>query len=404
MSIGTELRNAIPRETAVNLGQVTGYDIFLERQETRASGEGGYDRVDLRHLDTYSIDPPNAEELDDALSVEEHTVDGELEGYTAWVHIADVPSLVPEGSFLDHHARQKGRTFYYADGADSMLPWEVVELASLDQGVERPSNTVEMRFDVDGNLEGWNIYRSTVRTDANLSYDEADDLLKVERVEDELRGRMPDTDMGDYRASGTGGLTREEHGLLDDLEVLDFLATHLADKRMGSLLHDRSPSHLIVEEFMVHANYAAAEELSGRGAGIYRVNGAPDGWDVRVADYMEQAGLEEVAAEVRGSDPGSVMEMQEELGLPLLFKQESEEKDQAYYAIAPRGHEALNLDYYAPFTSPARRYEDLVNWRLLHGQSRLTDTDVEGMTVHLNKQINPSTFADEEAEFDALFD
>ncbi|MDY6776737.1 MAG: ribonuclease catalytic domain-containing protein [Candidatus Nanohaloarchaea archaeon] len=412
MSMGRELRNAIPKETAVDVASVAGYDLFLERADrTVESAIEDFDRIDLRHLDTYTIDPGDAHEYDDALSVEARTSDGDLRGYTAWVHVADVASFVPEDGLLDMYARAKGRTFYYADGADHMLPEDILGKASLEEGRDRPANTVEMRFGEDGHLEGWNIYRSMVHADHNLSYEDANELFFTPRPDDELERRLLNADApesGKYPENRVGTGTSDDRdaarSMVGDLEDLDFLAMRLSDRRRESLIPDRSPSYRTVEEFMVHANRAAAEELSSRGTGIYRVHGEPQGWQKRVSRYLNQAGLPGVASEVREAEEADdVIDLQKEFGIPLIFKGEAERKGQAYYAIAPRGHEALNLDYYAPFTSPARRYEDLVNWRLLYGESELRDVELDRMAVNLNRKFNPSTFEDEEAEFEALF-
>lgn len=407
MNATPEIRDRIPEETALDLGEVAGYDIFLERRSGVLEAPERDDRVDLRHVPTYTIDPLQAHEYDDALSVRARTRDGRVDGYTAYVHVTDVPGRVPEGGLLDLYARENGRTFYYDDGADHMLPQEIVPRISLEEDREREANTVEMRFDGDGELQDWTWYPSLVEVDHNLTFAGANEFMSTVRLNDDLERRLRENDWipDDVPRIGYQGpvyedLADEEQEIVDHLDHLHFLGMRLADRRQETLLHSRSPAYLALEEFMVHANWLCARELD---EGIYRVHGAPSGWKDRVADYLEQAGVPEAAGRVRDADgPDDVVELQEEIGLPPVFSADAEEKQQAYYATVPRGHEALNLDVYAPFTSPARRYEDIVNWRLLRDDTDLDGGDLAVLAMDLNRQIRPSTFADEDVELSAL--
>ncbi|MCJ7478917.1 MAG: ribonuclease catalytic domain-containing protein [Candidatus Nanohaloarchaeota archaeon QJJ-7] len=407
--MGKEIREEIPKEQAVKVGDIIGHRFFFERQNYKVDDAlERYERVDLRHLDTYTIDPEGAHEHDDALSVEKHERGGELEGYTAWVHVADVPSMVPKGSFIDHHAREKSRTFYYSDGTDDMLPPEILERVSLEAGEIRPANTIEMRFDEDGDMQGWNIYRSVINIDFNLSYGESVRYMSTVRADDEMDRRLHNTDDLPWDLSEKWGdsdfyedLSEEEKTVVGDLDDLEFLAHHLADERRDSLVNRQDPAMMTVQEFMVQANRVAAREMTERGGGLYRAHGTPEGWDERVASYLEQSGMDEIAEELRGAETVEEV-LEEDIDMPFLFNEDAEDDFRAYYSVAPRGHEGLDFEVYAPLTSPARRYPDNVNWRLIHGESDYDDSELARIATRINSEMMPGAFTDEKAEFEAL--
>lgn len=278
------------------------------------------ERTDLREVPTYAIDPAGAEDRDDAFAVEREYDDGELEGYTAWVHVADVPHYVEAESVIDDYAAQQGFTIYEVDDAKHMLPEDIVQEAGFAERQDRLANTMELSFDDDGMLQDYDIYPSIVSTDRAMSYDDADYYVKQSK-----------------NAPWAGQETGE---LIRSLEDASFLTGKLArdsDRSTGS----RSTAHRIVEEFMIKANEIGANELLAAGKGLYRIH----------ADSFDR-----------------------------------EHEGTAHYSPECHEHNGLGLNQYAHFTSPIRRYPDLVNWRILYDETDKTEQDLQDLATHLNTQ------------------
>lgn len=258
------------------------------------------DREDLRDVSTYAIDPAGARDRDDAFSIDRDYEDGSLEGYTAHVHIVDVPHYVTEDSTIDRYAEQQGFTVYGA-GTNHMLPEPLVEEIGFVEQEDRLANTIEYSFDADGQMEGYDIYRSVVNVDRTLTYDDADHYVKQPK-----------------NAPWANRDTREMIRSLEDGAFLSQQLAQNADRTNGN-----SAAHRIIDEFMITANEIGANELLATGRGLYRVH------------------VDEDASE-RGYCTA-----------------------RARYSPECKEHDGLGLTEYAHLTSPLRRYPDLVNWRIL---------------------------------------
>lgn len=256
----------------------------LEPADTRAAADADQAYRDIletadRYRDcrsqtpTITIDPPDAEEYDDAVSVERLHDDG-LAGYRVQVHITDVPEYVEPEESLDDVLYQQAFTRYGPDDTDPLLPAELSEELSLREGTTRPVNTVEMLFDEDGRFQDHSIYKSLITVDRNLTYDEAAEYAQKQK--------------------GSADLPDAEEALVTTLEDLAFL-THRLEQADGRDTYDRETAHRIVEELMLKTNQLCARELQDGGAGIYRVHD-PDAADDRAtapARYSTESGNHE---------------------------------------------------------------------------------------------------------------
>jgi ribonuclease R len=320
-------------------------------------------RVDLRDLLTFTIDPDTAKDFDDALSFRR-----EPEGIRAWVHIADVSYFVPAGTPLDRGAARRGFSTYVPGLVAPMLPHELADdLCSLRPNVDRLTVTVE--FPPGGGEPLF--YRSVIRSDARLTYGEAQRRDAEPRivealglgweVANELRRRRFDrgalrieTGEVQFEFDGKGGVAR-------------------------AYRESEPEAHALVEELMIRANEAVAELLSSRRRpALYRVHERPDPQAIallvaKLADLgvptppiPEQMSPSD-AARLAGAISDRVTEYVEQSGRgraafpPLVLRA----LKQARYDPQNLGHAGLASTAYAHFTSPIRRYPDLVVHRAL---------------------------------------
>ena len=297
-------------------------------------------RQDLREKTTWTTDPIDAQDFDDALSIEQR--DGE---YVLWVHIADVTHYVRPGTAMWDEALRRGNTVYLPGHTVHMLPSILAEtVCSLVEGEDRLAHTVEMHLDEETlSFEEIEIYKSVIQSDARLTYTEA-----VDRLED------PDASLHD------------EINLV--WEVADRL--HEQRKADGSLVLNprRDRAHTIIEESMLKANKAVTHELMWeRGLeAVYRVHPqpSPDEWDEALREIQDLDGV---------SIPGDSWDDPRKAVNATLEEAPERQLGKIQWAVMkvmPRakymndpfgGHHALNFEIYGHFTSPIRRMSDLVN-------------------------------------------
>ena len=329
-----------------------------------AGQEAGIKRKDLRSLLTVTIDGERAKDFDDAVSIKltEH-------GYKLWVHIADVGFYVGWNSVLDKEARKRGTSVYLPDRVIPMLPKELSEdLCSLKPGVERPAFTVEMDFDRRGERTGAKFYSSLIKSDERMTYTSVRRIL----VDDDRDERKKyEYLLRDFELmSELCGILREmrlERGSLDfDLPEPEVLLD-LQGRPEAILRAERNLAHMIIEEFMIAANEAVAGHLESLDVpSLYRIHEEPD--PMKLEDIMKvvhpstrvkrktlKAGdFSRLLIEIKGT-PG------EEIINYMILRS----LKQARYSPVNVGHFGLASDSYTHFTSPIRRYPDLVVHRIL---------------------------------------
>ena len=315
-------------------------------------------REDLRKEFIVTIDPDDARDFDDAIQVEKNK-----NGWRLGVHIADVAAYVEPGSALDREARRRGNSAYLPDRVIPMLPERLSNgVCSLNPGVDRLTHSAFIHFDKNGVAKSARFSRSVIRSAHRLTYKQAYAILSSP-PRDQLGERL-------HLAWELASLLRRkrfEHGALD----LDFPEVKVWVDKQGHPIRlervENDESHQLIEEFMLAANEAVAREHKKRTIPtIYRVHENPDpgklaeyrefvlSFDYRVGDLTHRGELQRLLAAIRGKP--------EEQALKVALLKSLK---RARYDPQPLGHYGLAKTNYLHFTSPIRRYADLVVHRSL---------------------------------------
>src|SRR5215471_5845274 len=325
------------------------------------------DKITLRHLEgredlrkefIVTIDADDARDFDDAIEVEKTK-----NGWQLGVHIADVGAYVAPGSALDREARRRGNSVYLPDRVIPMLPERLSNgVCSINPGVDRLTRSVFIHFDKNGVAKSARFGRSVIRSAHRLTYKQAYTILSAPPC-DQLGERL-------HRAWELASLLRRkrfEHGALD----LDFPEVKVWVDKGGHPVKlervENDESHQLIEEFMLAANEAVARELKKRAIPtIYRVHENPDpeklaeyrefvlSFNYRAGDLTHRGELQRLLASIRGKP--------EEQALKVALLKSLK---RARYDPQPLGHYGLAKTNYLHFTSPIRRYADLVVHRAL---------------------------------------
>ena len=315
-------------------------------------------REDLRGEFVVTIDPDDARDFDDAIQVERTA-----NGWRLGVHIADVAAYVEAGSTLDREARRRGNSVYLPDRVIPMLPERLSNgVCSLKPGVDRLTHSVFIDFDRSASVKSARFTRTVIQSAHRLTYKQAYRILTAPAT-DPLGERL-------HLAWELAAILRKkrfEHGALD----LDFPEVKVwidKDGRPAKLERvENDESHQLIEEFMLAANEAVARELKKRAVPtIYRIHENPDpeklaeyrefvlSFDYRVGDLTNRAELQRLLQSFRGKP--------EEQALKIALLKSLK---RARYFPQPLGHYGLAKANYLHFTSPIRRYADLVVHRAL---------------------------------------
>jgi ribonuclease R len=359
---------------------------LLDEAERMAGQELG-SREDLRHLPIVAIDPVDARDFDDAVWASPR----EEGGFDAIVAIADVSFYVRPGSQLDREARKRGNSVYFPDLVVPMLPEALsADICSLRSGEDRAALACHMVVDADGQLKSWRFSRAVIRVAANIPYEDAQAAMDGRASHDLLETALKPL-WACWRALEKARAHREplELDIPERRVVLD------KDGRIMSVApRERLDAHRLIEDFMIAANVAAAKALEERKAPcMYRVHEPPAREKlVTLKEYLETFDLSLALGQViRPSTFNRVIERLGEADFKtVVMEQILRSQTQAYYAPQNAGHFGLALGSYAHFTSPIRRYADLLVHRALVGaydlgpQARateLTEDDAARMTV-----------------------
>jgi ribonuclease R len=316
------------------------------------------EREDLRKEFIVTIDPDDARDFDDAIQVEKSK-----SGWQLGVHIADVAAYVEPGSALDREARRRGNSVYLPDRVIPMLPERLSNgVCSLNPGVDRLTHSVFIHFDKNGVAKSARFARSLIRSAHRLTYKQVYAILSSP-PSDQLGERLHLM----WELASLLRRKRFEHGALD----LDFPEVKVWVDGQGHPVRlervENDESHQLIEEFMLAANEAVARELKKRAIPtVYRVHENPDpeklaeyrefvlSFDYRVGDLTHRGELQRLLAAIRGKP--------EEQALKVALLKSLK---RARYDPRPLGHYGLAKTNYLHFTSPIRRYADLVVHRAL---------------------------------------
>ncbi len=323
------------------------------------------DRQDLRGLKTVTIDGEKARDFDDAISI-----GASSNGYTLWVHIADVSHYVGWNSPMDLEARRRGNSFYFPDRVIPMLPQALSEdLCSLKPKEDRLTFTVEMEFDRQGNLLGKQFYRSLINSNERLTYNTVRDIIAFPEIEslrayEYLKGDIQLM----YELSLLLRSVRKGRGSLDfDLPEPEVLLDMQGNPE-DIIRAERNLAHNIIEEFMIAANEAVAREIEDSGMpSIYRVHELPERDKLEETfRFLHDSGLVKDPFYIKARDLHQFIRHVN--GHPLedlITKHLLRSLKQARYSTDNIGHYGLASQTYTHFTSPIRRYPDLIVHRIL---------------------------------------
>jgi ribonuclease R len=364
-------------KNAYSLIALAAHDVPVELpEEAIAAAERAHPpslagRVDLRALPFVTIDPEDAKDHDDAVFAEPDPDPANPGGWRILVAIADVSWFVRSGSPLDREALRRGNSVYLPDRVVPMLPERLSnDLCSLRADEDRPCLVADIVIDCNGRKRRQRFLRAMMRSHARLSYAEAQQIIGDETVE----GPAADAVRRLYAAFRTRWRERSKRAPLD----LDLPERKIILDEDGAVARivkrARYDAHRLIEEFMILANVAAAETLEQRKTPqIYRVHDAPDPEKLDSARaYLEELDYSLAKGAVRPSQLNQILKIAEERGQQEMISDVIlRAQKQAVYAADNLGHFGLNLARYSHFTSPIRRYADLVIHRALVAALRL---------------------------------
>jgi ribonuclease R len=337
------------------------------------------DREDLRHLPIVAIDPADARDHDDAVWAAPN--DGG--GFDAIVAIADVSFYVRPGSELDREAKKRGNSVYFPDRVVPMLPEELsADICSLKEGQDRAALACHLTIDKAGKVTAWRFTRAVIRVAANVAYEDAQSAIDSGTAPDHLKQL--------WSAWALLAKARDRRAPLD----LDLPERRVQLDEAGRItsiaVRERLDAHRLIEDFMIAANVAAAKALEAKKSSVmYRVHEVPSREKlVALKDYLATFGVKFALGQV--VTPATFNHL-------LSFVKDTEHRTQvmeqvlrtqtqAYYTPQNAGHFGLALGSYAHFTSPIRRYADLLVHRGLVrafglGDGGLTDDEAAKMAV-----------------------
>jgi ribonuclease R len=324
-------------------------------------------RTDFRGWLTVTIDPETARDHDDAVAIERRD-DG---GYRLAVHIADVAHYVREGGPLDEEAYLRGTSVYFPDKVLPMLPHALSsDVCSLVEGQDRLTQSVVIELDARGRVQRSRFEDGVIRSAARLSYAEAQAVVDGDAAARERFAALVPSLVAMDELAKLMRARRHERGSLDLDLPEPKLVLDATGEMTGIVRQERLDSMRLIEEFMLAANEAVAERLHRAGAGaLYRIHERPD--PERVEEFVEL--LSSLGFRLPRRDDGVRPE-----DFQLVLRQiqgRPEEKLVSYLLLRTMklaryheenlGHFGLATDMYAHFTSPIRRYPDLVVHRAL---------------------------------------
>lgn len=326
-------------------------------------------REDWRKLPLVTIDPSDAKDHDDAVYATPDDNPANAGGIVAYVAIADVAHYVRPGSALDREALKRGNSVYFPDRVVPMLPERISnDLCSLKEGVDRPAMAVRMVYSAEGRKIGHTFHRIMMKSAARLSYQQAQAAFDG-NPDDQTAPLQDDVLLPLWNAYQILVRGRDRRQPLD----LDMPERKLRLKPDGTvdkvIVPPRLEAHRLIEEFMIQANVAAAETLeTKRQRLIYRVHDAPSlAKQEALRDFLKTLDIPLAkGGQLRANSFNGILSKAR--GKPhetMVNEMVLRSQSQAVYSPDNLGHFGLNLMKYAHFTSPIRRYADLVVHRAL---------------------------------------
>ena len=380
-----------------NIGSLFSNDLLKEVSSVRVfSDKEDINRLDYTNAPTFTIDPENAKDFDDAISV--RVIENNF--FEVGVHIADVSHYVKEGSKIDIEAGQRGNSVYLVDEVKPMIPEELSnDICSLKEGVVRNCFSVIFKFDNKFNLINFNITKTKIISNKRFTYSEAQSILD-----------------------------NNEGFLFSELSIIKKIANKLRKKRklsgaimfnkkdMGFKLNDQKHpidifvkesyfTQKIIEELMLLTNITIANFLKSKkiSNAVFRVHDIPDkdkllslknlalefNYNVDVSNKIAvRKSLNKLLEKVEGTTEQGLFE-------PLVIRSMAK----AEYSTKNIGHYGLSINDYVHFTSPIRRYADLIIHRIVYSiiKNKLFSKSFEGICKHISKKEREASIAERES-------
>ncbi len=379
-------------------------EVLAEADRAKPASMGK--REDLRALPLITIDPADARDHDDACLAQPDPDSKNPGGHILWVAIADVAWYVRPGSELDREARKRGNSSYFPDRVVPMLPDRLSgDLCSLHEGVERPCIAVRMVLDAQGRKIGHRFMRAMMKSRASLTYNEAQAAIDG-KLSEKTAPLLDEVIKPLYAAYGALKQARTQRQPLE-LDLPERRIVLDPNGKVASIeFRERLGAHRLIEEFMVLANVAAAQDLAHhRSPLLYRVHEQPtpeklealrevaqaSGLTLAKGQVLQTRHLNQLLAQAEGGEFGELINISTLRSMP-----------QAYYHPENLGHFGLALKAYAHFTSPIRRYADLIVHRALisahhWGKDGLSPPEIERLpetAVHISETERRSMLAE----------
>lgn len=355
-------------------------------------------RVDCRHHRVITIDPDDAKDFDDAICLERVSPDQ----WRLWVHIADVSHYVKPGTALDTEARRRGNSTYLVDRVIPMLPEALSnELCSLKPSVDRLTKCVEFIISNDGRVLDAKFHSAVIHSQRRFTYGEVLAILERKPTADPIEQMLHQT----HELAQRIRRLRFKAGSLD----LEFPETKIRLDERGRILRIEKTagdiSHQLIEECMLLANEAVATRLmSERTPAVYRIHEVPD--ERRLQEYREEVLSHNVPCG-NLSHPAEVQKLLHRLNTlpigPALKIGFLKSLMRARYAVEPLGHYGLAKKRYTHFTSPIRRYADLVVHRALFDKQSGSTAALRETAEHISLTERNSADAERDSKDVKLF-
>ena len=346
-------------------------------------------RTDLRTIPFITIDPADARDHDDAVHAERDTSPENKGGFIVRVAIADVAAYIHTDEAMDREAIKRGNSVYFPDRVVPMLPERISnDLCSLREKEERPCLAVEMVFDKHGEKQRHKFVRGMMRSHAKLSYEEAQ-AAEDGAPSDRAAPLMDDVIKPLYEAYAALCIARDKRGPLD-LDLPEKRIELTEDGKVDRIsVRVRLDAHRLIEECMIQANVCAAETLEkAKSPLIYRVHETPTEEKLtNLREFLKTLDLSFAkGTTIRPHHFNEILKGAKETEYSQLISDVVlRSQSQAVYSPDNQGHFGLHLRRYAHFTSPIRRYADLIVHRALiralgFGDDGLSDNQAETLS------------------------
>jgi ribonuclease R len=375
-----DLTIPFPKQVMKELSGVSEYDVKAELGN----------REDFRTIPCFTIDPVSAKDFDDAISLRQLD-NGRFE---LGVHIADVSHYVTEGSAVDREAFERGTSVYFVNNVIPMLPEKLSnDLCSLKPNVDRLAYSVIMEIDSRAVVHDYRIRETVIRSVVRFTYEEVEEIIEGKSH------KWAKTIHLMLMLSLILRKAREEQGSIDfDIsEPAISLDSHGVPYAIRP--RERIESNRLVEEFMLVANRIVAAHIASQAAGksqkpfVYRVHDKPEEQSIRsFLELLERLGLKyRVGKELESDDYRKILDIIENLDYKYFIEKVAlRSMTKAYYSTMNKGHFGLAFDAYTHFTSPIRRYPDLVVHRMLKyyaqqekNRKRIPKSEIVALTTKL---------------------